>query len=101
MSRTAGIVIVLVAGALLVRPAAADVDVEVGNANKVLGTIDPVGEDERLRFVVPGGATITAKAAGARKGPPVGIALRDPDDVARGLPTPRGKGASITVATAA
>jgi hypothetical protein len=73
----------LAALGLLAAPAAAGVDVAVGNGDKVTGTLLPADEVESYRVLVPAGAVFKLKVKGkpAKKGdpkPPVTLRLFDP-----------------------
>lgn len=58
--------------------ARADVSVEVGNGDKITGTLSPATEAEVFRFRVPKGAAITVKAKSAKGGPALTIDLQAP-----------------------
>jgi len=88
-----------VLAAALAAPAAADVDVEIRNADKVKGSIDPVEELETFRMRIPARAKLTVAARGLRKGPQTATFLYGPEDedLAEGLV--KGKGSRIVVST--
>jgi hypothetical protein len=73
----------------------AAVDVEIRNGDKVTGTISPATETEILRFRVPKGAAITAKAAAAKKGLLLRVRLKDPNGAYVGGPV-EGKSATFS-----
>jgi hypothetical protein len=56
----------------------ADVDAEVGNGDKIAGTLSPATEVETFRVRVPNGAKITVKAKSAKKGPKLHVTLLPP-----------------------
>lgn len=95
--------IAMLAAALLLAFAApgarAGIDVEVGNGDKITGTISPATEVETFRVRVPAGATISVAAKAAKKGPELHVVLLDPMG---GNPrTADGRSARISRATAA
>jgi hypothetical protein len=73
-TRRLAIVPVLLAAA----SAFADVDAQVGNGDKISGTLSPAAEVETFRVRVPKGATIKVKAKSAKKGPKLHIELFPP-----------------------
>ncbi len=85
--------------ALLAATARAGVNVEVGNGDKVTGTLSPATEVEVVRFRVPKGAVISVKGAAAKKGPQVRLDLKSPSGAT--LASAEGKSASIAKQTAA
>ena len=74
-------------------PARAGVEVEIGNGDKITGTLDPAEESEVFRFRVPLGAQISVKAKALKKGPSLDVALAGPDDV----PLDFGSGKSVAI----
>lgn len=84
-------------------PAISDtgVDVEIRSGDQVQGTLSPAAETETVRFALPGGAKLKAKAAGAKRGPVVGITLRNALGDETGTPAAKGKGASLKHTTLA
>ncbi|MCG3136080.1 MAG: hypothetical protein HMLKMBBP_03885 [Planctomycetes bacterium] len=79
--------------------ALADVDLQVGNADKIAGTIDPGSEVETIRFPVPAGAAVTFKAKPAKGGPALAADVYVGGDLAA-TAAPKGKGI-VAAATAA
>lgn len=77
----------------LAASAFADVNVEVGNGDKITGTLSPATEAETFNFRVPQGAVITVKAKSAKKGPALTISLQPP--AAAGLGNASGTAPSI------
>jgi hypothetical protein len=61
-------------------PALAEIDCELGNGDKVTGTLDPADETETFRFRVPEGAQISVKAKALKNGPSLDVALAGPDE---------------------
>ena len=79
-TRTATAVLLAALGAA----ALADVNVEVGNGDKVTGTLSPASEREVFRVRVPKGAAISVKSKSATKGLVLNLALADPADASLG-----------------
>ena len=82
MSRPPAAALVLALCAGLARAA---VEVEVGNADKITGTLSPATEVETFHFRVPRGALVTVKAKAAKKGPSLHVELTDTHDAGLGM----------------
>src|SRR5262245_29432656 len=78
--RSAWIPVVVLALGAVGAPALAEIDCEIGNGDKVTGTLDPADETEAFHFRVPLGAQITVKAKALKNGPSLDVALAGPDD---------------------
>ena len=59
----------LLASAAGVHPSLADLDVTVRNGDRIVGTIDPLGEVETFRFELPRGAALKVTAKGRKTRP--------------------------------
>jgi hypothetical protein len=90
----------IVFAAILASTAArADFDVEVQNGDSVSGTIAHVTDADVIRFRVPAGAAISAKAKSSKKAPSLHLDLRGP--AGDSLMAAEGSGAAITGVAAA
>lgn len=58
--------------------ARAGIDVEVGNGDRITGTLSPGTEVETFRIRVPKDAVVTVRAKAAKKGPALRVTLADP-----------------------
>ena len=56
------------------------IEVEVGNGDKVTGTIDPADESEIFYFRAPQDAVISVKAKALKRGPALDVSLYGPDE---------------------
>lgn len=70
------------AAILLLAPVAraGGLDLEVGNGDRIAGTLDPAADAEVFRVRVPRGALLTVKAKAAKRGPTLAVDLVDPKD---------------------
>jgi hypothetical protein len=86
-------VLAAVSLAALAAAASADVDVVVGNADVVAGTLSPASENETFRVTCPKGATLFVKAKAAKKGLTLRVSILDAGNASLGLFT--GKSVSL------
>lgn len=91
MSTRSRVLTALVLFTLSAQPSWADVDVAVGNGDKVTGTLSPASELETFRVIVPAGTTLSvsvkgkkAKGAAAAPAPDVRVLDSGDTDVAAG-----------------
>ena len=85
--------------AAVVGIAVADVDLSVGNGDKVSSALEPGGEVEEFRFTCPAGSRVSVKAKSAKRGPPLLLKAFHP--VAGPLGEATGTSASVTNVTTA
>ena len=84
--------------AAVVGIAVADVDLSVGNGDKVSSALEAGGEVEEFRFTCPAGSRVSVKAKSAKRGPPLLVRAFHPDIGPLGEAT--GTSASVTNVTA-
>ena len=97
---TVSIAVLALAGAVV--PAGAEVNVAVGNGDKITGTLLPASEVETFRVNVPKGAVFKLKVKGrpaVKKGPkpPATLRLLDPDGAEVGAALVKRKATSATL----